>query len=177
MEGNGLWNRYWGALPGTISQSAWATVTAGASFTWNGHQGAVAAGLPLTAHGPQGLPFFGDDNPNAVAARQIDVLARVMTEEVTYHRMSPRDDLLSGHNVQAVWCLAEPGAQYVVFATAGGPFTLSLAPGGYGNNVWIDAKTGVAQPIAAIEVTDQRVQAFTPPDTTTDWVLVLRVAN
>jgi hypothetical protein len=174
MEGNGLWNRYWGAGPDTIRQSAWATVTAGASFAWNGHQGAVAAGLPLTAHGPQGLPFYGDENPNAATARQIDVLAKVMTEEVTFHRMSPQDALLSGHQAQFVWCLAEPGAQYLVFASAGGLFTLTLAPGQYGNNVWIDARTGAAQPLAPIEATDQLAQPFTPPDMATDWVLVVR---
>jgi hypothetical protein len=177
MEGNGLWNRYWGAAPDTIRQSAWATVTAGASFAWNGHQGAVEAGLPLTAHGPQGLPFHGDENPNAATARQIDVLAKVVTEEVTFHRMSPQDGLLSGHNAQRVWCLAEPGAQYLVFATAGSPFALSLAPGSYRNNVWIDAKTGVAQPIAPIESTDAVAPAFTPPDTMTDWILVLRTGD
>jgi hypothetical protein len=178
MEGNGLWNRYWGALPGTIRQSAWATVTAGASFTWNGHQGPVEAGLPLTAHGPQGLPFPGDENPNALAARHIDILARVMTEEVAFHRMSPQDALLSGHNVQLVWCLAEPGAQYLVFVSnTGGSFTLSLAPGAYRNNVWIDVRNDTAQPVDPIEPAEAVAQAFTPPDTMTDWVLVLRAGE
>src|SRR5262249_42063812 len=63
MEGNGLWNRYWGAPPDTIRRSAWATATAGASFAWNGHQDAVAFAYPLTAHGPHGLPFYADENP------------------------------------------------------------------------------------------------------------------
>lgn len=177
MEGNGLWNRYWGAAPDTIRQSAWATVTAGASFAWNGHQGAVAAGLPLTAHGPQGLPFYGDENPHAATARQIDLLAKLMTEQVSFYRMSPHDDLLSGHNAQFVWCLAEPGAQYLVFATMGGSFALTLAPGAYRHNQWIDAKTGATQPIDAIETTDSVAQAFTAPDTTTDWVLVVRAGD
>lgn len=178
MEGNGLWNRYWGAPPNIIRQSAWATVTAGASFAWNGHQGAVELGLPLTAHGPHGLPFYDDENPDfAATAHQIDLLAKVMTEEVAFYRMSPQDTLLSNRNVQAVWCLAEPGAQYLVFAAAGGPFTLSLAPGEYANNVWIDAQTGDAAPVEAMAVTDAVDQPFTPPDTMTDWVLLLRTAK
>lgn len=175
MEGNGLWSRYWGAPPDVIRQSAWATVTGGASFAWNGHQGAVALGLPLTAHGPQGLPFAGDENPNAATARHIDVLGRVMTDEVAFHRLSPQDALLSGHAPSLVWCLAEPGAQVLVFASNGSPFTLTLAAGGYHNNVWIDAKSGVAQPVDPIDATDGMAQPFTPPDRLTDWVLILRV--
>jgi len=75
-----------------------------------------------------------------------------------------------------VWCLAEPGAQYLVFSTSGLPFTLTLAPGQYVDNAWIDVESGDEKAIEPIAPSDQVAQPFTPPDTTTDWALVLRAA-
>lgn len=174
VEGNSLWRRYWqakcGATQDDLRQAAWACATAGASFTWCGHQGSGN----LVAKGPQGLPFYGDDNLYAASASHIDILARVMTKELSFQRMTPQDSLLSGHDPHQAWCLAEPGQQYLVFTANGAPFTLLLASGQYAGNCWINAKTGAGQAIPSIAATDKMASAFTPPTSTTDWALILR---
>jgi hypothetical protein len=191
-EGNALWRRYWqersGATQDDLRQAAWGCATAGASFCWNGH----AKEYELMVRGPEGMPFHGDDNPYTVAARYVDILARVMNEEVAFYRMTPQDSLLTEHDPFRVWCLAEPGAQYLVFAAHGEPFTLHVTPGEYTDNVWIDAKTGQersATPASATEdqlitesTLDDRLVGtlgirFAPPDRETDWVLVLRAED
>ncbi len=172
-EGNALWRRYWaaklGQTPDNVRQAAWGCATAAGSFTWCGH-----TSTPLTARGATGLPFFGDDNTYRAAAKAIDILGRVMTEELVFHRMTPQDGLLSGHDNRSVWCLAEPQHQYLVFSAGGKPFSLSLASGSYTRNQWIDAKTDAATPLATIDLAAQKSVAFTPPNTSTDWVLLVR---
>ncbi len=187
-EGNALWRRYWhertGANQDDLRRAAWGCATAGASFCWNGH----AREYELTVRGPEGIPFHGDDNPYVASARYIDIVAFVMTNVVAFHRMEPLDHLLTGHDPFRVWCLAEPGQQYLVFATSGEPFQLHLEAGEYNDNRWIDAKTGASRDAESIRVavtelataaTDDRRNGtkaidFVPPDRATDWVLVLR---
>jgi len=191
-EGNALWRRYWhdrtGATQDDLRQAAWACTTAAASFCWNGH----AKENELYVRGPEGMPFHGDDNPYTVSAEYVDTLSYVMMNEVVFHRMTPHDFALTEHDPFRVWCLAEPGRQYLIFSTAGEPFTLHLAPGDYRRNVWIDAKTGGQRPAAEMKVTagevtteksaimpDERrigtkVASFAPPNRETDWVLLLR---
>ena len=76
IEGNALWRRYWqkrsGATQDDLCQAAWACITAGASFNWCGHAGEDS----LVAFGPEGLPFYGDDNVYAASALEIDILKR-----------------------------------------------------------------------------------------------------
>ena len=134
------------------------------------------------------MPFHGDDNPYTLSAKYVDILAQVMAGEVAFYRMTPQDYLLTRHDPLRAWCLAEPGKEYLVFSTAGEPFQLHLAPGEYTANIWIDTKTGKQKPLDTVSVradetasesTDERRNGtkgadFTPPDTTTDWVLVLR---
>ena len=174
-EGNALWRRYWhikiNAQYGTVDQddlrqSAWACVTAGASFTWCGH------GNTLSAKGDEGLPFYGDHNSYTRSARYIDILTRVMNEEVVFYHMTPQDSLLSGHDSKAVWCLAETGRQYLVFAIGGKSFTLNVASGQYNNNIWLNAETGASQNTGSISGGSNK--KFTSPNTSTDWVLILR---
>jgi hypothetical protein len=191
-EGNALWRRYWSekadATQDDLRQAAWGCATAAASFCWNGH----AREYDLYVRGPEGLPFHGDDNPYTVSARYIDILTDVMTKEVVFHRMTPHDFVLMDHDPLRVWCLAEAGKQYLVFSTAGEPFTLHLAAGNYTRNVWMDTKTGRQQPappvsVASSEVTTEKSVilpderrigtkgiAFNPPNRDTDWVLLLR---
>ena len=144
--------------------------------------------------GSQGMPFHGDDNPYVTSAKYVDIVAEVMNGELAFHRMSPHDFALTDHDPLRVWCLAEPGRQYLTFATAGEPFTLHLAAGEYVHNVWIDTKTGrslrapetrvspdeVSAKKAAIMPDERRVGTkgipFVPPDNATDWVLLLRTA-
>jgi hypothetical protein len=174
-EGNALWRRYWAIKLSTtaddVRPAAWAVATGGASFTWCGH-----SQNPLMVRGVEGLPFFGDENPYKVAAKAIDILTNTMTQELVFHRMTPQDGLLSSRDTQKVWCLAESGSQYLVFSQGGASFSLSLAKGSYTNNVWLDTKTGTTKTQASIEATAQKTVAFTPPDTKTDWALLVRTA-
>jgi hypothetical protein len=171
-EGNALWRRYWaersGATQDDLRQAAWGCATAGASFCWNGH----AREYDLTATGPEGIPFHAsDNNPYTASARYVDILADVMNKDVVFYRMTPRDYLLTGHDPFRVWCLAEPGKQYLVFAAFGQPFTLHLAAGDYPKSEWIDAKTGQRQPAPTVKVTKDELAPKAPE---TDWVLVLQ---
>ena len=182
VEGNALWRRFWfqhikdvtghSVTQDEVRQAAWACATAAASFTWCGHEGEE----DLVLHGLDGMPFSdGEYNPYREAAKAIDLLTDIMTNKVFFYRMTPQDSLLSGHDNHSVWCLAEPGSQYLVFSTGGKNFTLNLAAGEYTNNLWIDAITGKEQ--AAPSVTGGTASNFSPPDTLTDWVLILRTNN
>jgi hypothetical protein len=120
------------------------------------------------------LPFYGDDNVYATSALEIDILSDIMNKELTFYRMNPTDSLLFDHDDKGVWCLSKPGAQYLVFSANGSPFKLQLAAGQYNNNQWIDTKTGAGKTVSAITASDNELTAFTPPDSLTDWVLLIR---
>ena len=173
IEGNALWRRFWQkrtkATLDDLRQSAWACVTAGASFNWCGHAGEDS----LVAYGPEGLPFFNDDNPYAESAKHLDILSDVMMNELTFYNMIPSDNLLSNHDNKKVWCLSEIGEQYLVFSSYGNPFSLQLANGSYNQVKWIDAKTGVSQNLKSITATLKTPMLFQPPSTESDWVLIL----
>lgn len=193
-EGNALWRRYWhqrsGASQDDLRRAAWGVVTAGASFGWNGHAGEEG----LFVRGEAGMPFHGSENPYVMSAKAVDIVSDVMSRELVFHRMSPHDFVLTQHDPLRVWCLAEPGRQYLTFATAGEPFTLHLAPGDYVRNAWIDTKTGrrlrapdtavsraeVSATESAVTPDERRIGTkavpFVPPDNATDWVLLLRTA-
>lgn len=174
IEGNALWRRFWQkrtkATLADLRQSAWGCVTAGASFNWCGQAGEDA----LVAFGPEGLPFFENDNPYLASTNQLDILSNVMTREITFYKMTPADNLLTDHDAKKVWCLSESARQYLVFATNGKSFSLKLAPGNYKNVKWIDAITGHSKELKAITVSNSRPVKFRPPDTKTDWVLVVK---
>jgi hypothetical protein len=177
-EGNALWRRFWhertGATQDDLRRAAWACVTGGASFNWNGH----LKEYELYADGPTGLPF-NDENPYKESEKYIDIIARVMKEEVTFYRMTPHDELLKQHDAMRVWVLAERGEQYLVFASHGEPFGIILAAGDYTNNIWIDAKTGEKRKLGSISVSAENREfvVFSPPNRDTDWVLILRTEN
>lgn len=187
-EGNALWRRFWqertGATQDDLRRSAWATTMAGASFNWNGH----SSEYDLRAHGPTGLPF-DEENEYSESERYVEIIARVMNDEVEFYKLTPQSDQLTAHDPFRVFALVETGRQYVVFSIAGEPFSLFLGEGEYTNNAWIDAKTGNKQPAprvtghGALEIVsgggrdrDRWPQAvsFVPPDTDTDWVLIVR---
>jgi hypothetical protein len=187
-EGNALWRRFWqertGATQDDLRRAAWATTMAGASFNWNGH----ASEYELRAHGPDGLPF-DEENEYSASERYVEIIARVMNDEVEFYKLTPQSDQLTAHDPFRVFALVEAGRQYLVFSIAGEPFSLFLGEGEYANNAWIDAKTGEKRPAprvtghGALEIVsggggnrDRWPQAvrFVPPDTGTDWVLVVR---
>jgi len=191
-EGNALWRRYWadkaGSTQDDLRRAAWGCATAAASFCWNGH----AKEYELFVRGPEGMPFHGDDNPYTASAKYMDILSDVMTREVAFHRMTPHDFFLTDHDPLRVWCLAEPGKQYLTFSTQGEPFTVHVSAGEYVRNVWIDTKTGQQRAAAEVRVLPAEVATtksvvmpderriggkgipFVPPDRNTDWVLLLR---
>lgn len=174
IEGNALWRRFWQerskATLDDLRQSAWACVTAGASFNWCGHAGENE----LLAFGPDGLPFYTDDNVYAASARQLDILSYVMNQKVVFHKMKPSDLFLYEHDSKKVWCLAEQGEQYLVFSTNGSPFKILLANGEYNNNIWIDSETGKEIKSESIIVSDNNKTLITPPNNFTDWVFIVR---
>jgi hypothetical protein len=143
---------------------------AAASFTWCGHQGEGN----LKAFGPQGLPFYGDVNPYAPSALQVDILSDVMNKEITFYAMTPSDSLLSGHDTTKVWCLSKHGNQYLVFTANGSPFKIRLAAGQYNSNQWMNTKTGAGVYVDSITASENEIISFTPPDATTDWILIIR---
>ncbi|HEX7071040.1 MAG TPA: DUF5060 domain-containing protein [Rhodothermales bacterium] len=187
-EGNALWRRFWqertGATQDDLRRAAWATTMAGASFNWNGH----SSEYDLRAHGPTGLPF-DEQNEYHQSERFVEIIARVMNDEVEFYKLTPQNDQLTAHDPFRVFALAETGRQYVVFSIQGEPFSLFLGEGEYASNVWIDAKTGRQQPAprvtghGALEIVSggggHREEwppsvSFVPPSTDTDWVLVVR---
>jgi hypothetical protein len=174
-EGNALWRRFWhertGATQDDLRRAAWACATGGASFNWNGH----LKEYELYASGPIGLPF-NEENPFTASEKYVDIVARVMNEEVAFYRMTPQDGLLRQHDAMRVWALAEEGRQYLVFSSYGEPFALCLAEGNYTNNIWIDAKTGAQTRVPPVSAAgkDSEPVSFRPPSTAADWVLILR---
>jgi len=174
-EGNALWRRYWhtklGLVDSVVAPAAWACATAASSFTWAGH-----SQNPLVVRGEQGMPFFGDENPYKKQAKMIDILTDIMNKEVVFHRMAPQDALLTTRDTTKTWCLGEVGAQYLVYTMKGTAFTLNLAAGSYDTR-WIDTKTGTVTTAASTEVASAKKVAFTPPNKTTHWALVLREAK
>lgn len=187
-EGNALWRRYWheraGATQDDLRQSAWATVMAGASFNWNGHQ----SEYELQAGGPEGLPF-SDENDFHRSERYVEILTRVMNDEVEFHKLTPQSNQLTQHDPFRVFALVETSRQYLVFTMEGEPFSLFLGEGDYTDNIWIDTTTGDQRPApdvtgrGALEITEKGNNSrgtwppsisFQPPDAETDWVLLLR---
>lgn len=187
-EGNALWRRYWqertGATQDDLRRAAWATTMAGASFNWNGH----SSEYDLRAHGPTGFPF-DRQNEYRESERYVEIIARVMNDEVEFYKLTPQSNQLTAHDPFRVFALVEEGRQYVVFSIAGEPFSLFLGEGEYASNVWIDTRTGRQQPAprvtghGALEIVSRgggnrdewpSPVSFAPPSTDTDWVLVVR---
>ena len=186
-EGNALWRRYWfersGATQDDLRQSAWATTMAGASFNWNGH-----SPRELYANGALGLPFT-EENEFYLSEQYVEILTRVMNDQVEFHKLTPQSDQLTAHDPFRVFAMIEAGQQYLVFSIKGEAFSLFLSEGEYTNNIWIDTKTGMQQEASSVTgfgdleivprgngLRDEWPQSvwFEPPNTDTDWVLVLR---
>ncbi|MEN8906483.1 MAG: DUF5060 domain-containing protein, partial [Clostridiales bacterium] len=174
IEGNALWRRYWqkktGATQDDLRQAAWGCATAGASFNWCGHHGEDT----LNAFGSDGLPFHNVGNPYESSAKEIDILSNVMNKEIKFYKMNPSDSLLYNHDDKSVWCLSEPGNQYLVFSAEGNKFELQLKAGNYNNNKWINSKTGASKSVNAITASNKEHIKFTPPDSSNDWILIIQ---
>ncbi|MEX0332584.1 MAG: DUF5060 domain-containing protein [Puniceicoccaceae bacterium] len=173
-EGNSLWRRYWHdkarANQDDLRRAAWATVTAGASFTWNGH----AKEYELYAGGETGLPF-NEENEYTLSETCVQIIADTMNNEVEFHKLRPDDRLLDRHEVLRVYAMAESGRQYLVFSIEAEPFSLSIEPGSYATVKWINAKTGDTVELPSLDVSGEGESVpFTCPDSDSDWVLIVR---
>lgn len=97
-------------------------------------------------------------------------LVRFWTErEIPYWTMLPANHLVTSG--KRVYVLADPGAQYVVYAALGGPFSIALPAGTY-RYEWFDPTTGTVNDSGTIAA-GGRERTFTPP-LARDMVLHLR---
>lgn len=183
VEGNGLWRACWAqelADP-SITRSAWAVTLAGGSFTWQDSSWqATDACSGFTAPSTE---MFTWPAGNPMVDR-LDVLYSIMAQDVVFHRMNPRNDLLSncpssfnrdgGVPFGPCYALAETGSQYLAYKEEGGSFGLNLASGTY-TTTWIDTRTGARQPANGGTVSGGGIVSLTTPDVSTDWVLLAKV--
>jgi hypothetical protein len=109
------------------------------------------------------------------AAKAIDILAHIMTGVLpAFYRMAPADGLLGQPAPPLTFCLAEQGAQYLVYSDHGTPFFLDTNhdPAGAANyNItWFDPISGASH---AGGVAKPGVLHLTPPSAGRHWVAVL----
>jgi hypothetical protein len=98
-----------------------------------------------------------------------------MENEVAFYKMVPNDKLLADHPALQVYLLAEPGAQYLVFAPEGAGFSLQLEKGTYSRVLWIDVKTGERVILKEISIKEEQESvSFEPPNHITDWALIVK---
>ncbi len=122
-----------------------------------GDKNDYADGRPYISAAWHEVPEYGD----------IQHLADFFTARgLEYWKMAPHNELVKGTRVYA---LAEPGRQCVVYAAAGGEFTLDLAPGAY-TATRFDPRTGEEVDFPA---TGGGAQKFSLPDAQ-DWVVRLK---
>lgn len=135
-EGHDLWRSWWKAKEPNVVRAAWAVTTAGGSFTWSD-----------LGKGPDD-PYFSTQafTTYPSAARAIDVLHDIMTKRVpAFYRMMPADQLLQAPVPALTFCLAEPGAQYIIYCDDGSPFLLDVSAALTALNLtWFDPATGNA---------------------------------
>ncbi len=115
-----------------------------------------------------GRPYFSTNWHDTPEYGDIQQLVTFFTNRgLQYWKMAPHNELLKSGT--RVYALAEPGRQYVVYAAAGGPFSIDLSPGQYLVHRF-DPRTG--EDIALPEVTGPSVRDFAAPDQQ-DWVFCL----
>lgn len=162
MEGNGLWRSFWDATEENVIDNIWAVTTGGGSFTWNDADGGNEGG-------DKASDLFSRYS-NAIDA--IDYMVDVVTRDLDWYRMDPRDDLLSNHDT-GQWgthCLADPGRQYLVIEYFDSSFDLTLESGTY-SGFWMDTHTGNRTAIDEFS-TGGGARTFTTP-ASEDFVMVL----
>ena len=197
-EGHDLWRSWWQAEEPNVVRAAWAVTTAAASWTWSD----MGNAWNDTYSSKQTLATY------PAAAMAVDALAHIMTEVVpAFYRMVPADELLvptttsgggGGGGVAAAgalatlpvppltFCLAEHGAQYVLYSDEGRPFTVNLSTTTsthrlpspppststrtFFNVTWYDPETGKPHSSKRIAAGIARMQ---PPTQGVHWVAVV----
>ena len=104
--------------PGSMGNAAWATTTAGASWTWTD--------LGFNEWDPYRSTQTFNTYPNT--SRAVDVLSNIMTTTLSaFFRTRPSDERLAQPVPPLTFCLAEPGHQYLVYSDSGRAFALNLS--------------------------------------------------
>jgi hypothetical protein len=96
------------------------------------------------------------DPPEAEDVRNAMGRTARLAEEVDLAAMLPRDELSSTR-----YCLAHPGAEYLVYQPASGGFTVKLEAGAY-DVEWFDPRTD-RPPGSAALTADPGDRPFLPP--------------
>jgi len=125
----------------------------------------------LTVYPGRNNPSGGNVDP------QWNMIRVAMTQTATYSRqidlaqMTPHDSLCTSCLPNTTYCLANVGQQYLIYAPAGGAFTMTLSPGTYYYE-WFNPGTSTVAATGSITVGSS--QTFTSPFSG-DAVLVLRI--
>ena len=100
------------------------------------------------------------------------LIATDAIRQLEYWKMNPYNELVEGST--EAYCLAEPGAQYVVYVPTGGDVKLDLtAFAGEFEAKWLDPRTGeYSDPWT---VTGGAIRTFTAP-AAEDWVMIVTSA-
>jgi len=117
--------------------------------------------------------------PTAIKA--VDILANIMVNKTTFHLLAPADHLLSagsaGSTVPPItYCLAQPGAQYLVYSDSGQRFELDLRRSSAAvqfSVTWYDAVDDQHVIKAQENVTGGAIVKLEPPSTTNHWIGLL----
>jgi hypothetical protein len=148
--------------PRTILTTFWTAATAGAYAMW-GNASTYELGDPL--------PGISD----SVTPARLRLLHDVMIS-LPYWEMEPANGCVSaaeedvgGVGYRTNYCLAKPGAAYLVFSLHGGPVTVDLAPGATYRPTLVDPRTGAQ---SALPPVPGGAQEFVLPER--EQVLVLR---
>ena len=175
-EAHLLWRSFWYASEASIPSTAWAITTAGGSWTWNDMGDRRITG-PYRAN--QAFETY----PTAIKA--VDILADIMVNKTAaFHLLAPADYLLGGISgggnssrlPPITYCLAQKGAQYLVYSDSGRSFEIDLR--GSSATVqysvtWYDAIDEQHVVKMPKNVTGGAIVKLEPPSTSSHWIGLL----
>lgn len=141
-------------------QTAWG-IAVGGGYGSAGDKNDYDDGRPYNSVNWHDTDEYGD------LKRLIDFFT---TKDIAYWRMTPRNELKKSG--ERVYVLAEPGKQYVIYAAAGGSFSVELVKGDYEVRRY-DPRAGED---VALNASQGGVKSFTLPDKQ-DWVIYLRARS
>jgi hypothetical protein len=121
-----------------------AGMAAGFTGTWHGRDNYTR--INFTTRETEGpIPFRIEDSG---LARQLGYLYDFTVRLTALGRMTPRRDLINAPNL----CLAEPGAEYVVYAPESGNVELNLTRDAAAlAGEWLNPRTGARQSLGAVK--------------------------